>query len=540
MPNINDPSFNIPDIRPTEIGVDATAAAGRRLGVYGEQISQSQQRTGAAVGRATGSVVDAAYMQAEHMEISKGAAHGAELVATLNQSWNDTAKNADPNDPAAAAKWRAETLEPALEQYRSGFLTRGGQQWAEHFVDTYREHSVVKTAADMSALAGDAVHVNALKTINGLSTAAFNDPSTVSFARDTLAHSLDGLTASSPNMSATDQAKVKTELTYKGEYQIVNAAIMGAIAKGGDWHGIADDPKNVPYVNAPELQKAERLEKYYQHGTAVAQKQELLLNKQLAETTAHESLNKSWADNVSVDQAGNVKINPQFVRDMVDLPLKNPSAPDAIDKAKTYVDWAQSQQKPPPARDNPAVIDGLMKTIGDKAVSLDDAKIAISKADIAKGVTPETRGQLIQLATDMRNLNNPLLTKTMEAAKEIIEPKYGGQSINPGGFAKFYYDFIHNQYLPNKVAGTLPPDALDMSQPNSMISKALAAASGGPGVTVPAAIGANGGLPVYTAPAKAPPVARPPETGETRQYQGTTYKFKGGDFRDQKNWEPVS
>ncbi len=184
-----------------------------------------------------------------------------------------------------------------------------------------------------------------------------------------------------------------------------------------------------------------------------------------------------------------------------------------------------------------------MKTISDPTVSLDDAKIAIAKADIAKGLTRETGAQMVQLATDMRNLNNPLLTKTMEAAKEIVEPKYGGQSINPGGFAKFYYDFIHNQYLPAKVSGTLPPDALDMSQPNSMISKALAAATGGPGKTLPAAIGANGGvgapLPTYTAPkpgatpAEAP---KPPEVGDIR----AGYRFKGGNPADRANWEPAS
>jgi hypothetical protein len=531
MPNILDPSFQTPDIKPTEIGVESTAAAGRRIGVYGSQIASAQERTGQILGRATGDVVEGAYMQAEHMEISKGAAHGAELVATLNESWNQTAKNADPNDPAVAAKWREETLEPALNQFRSGFLTKGGEQWAEHLVDTYRQHAVVKTSADMSSLAADAVHVNAIKTINGLSTAAFNDPSTVSFARDTLAHSLDGLTQSSPTISATDAAKVKGELTLKGAEKIVKSAIMGAITKGGDWQNIANDQKNAPYVNGPEIKQFERMETFYKRGEAVAAKQEMLLSKQIAEQDAHGAINDSFAKNVSVDDQGRPVIKPQFARDMVGLPLKHPNAPDAADKARTWLDWTESQQKPPPRADNPQTVDGLMRVIGDPTVALDDAKIAIAKADIAKGLTKETGAQMVQLATDMRNLNNPLLTKTMEAAKEIVEPKYNGVSSNPGGFAKFYYDFIHNQYLPNKVAGTLPPDALDMSQPNSMISKALAAIPGGPAKTLPAAIGANGGvgapLPTYTAP-------KPPAVGETR----SGYVFQGGNPADPKNWKP--
>jgi hypothetical protein len=534
MPNILDPNFQAPDIRPSEIGVESAAAAGRRVGVYGAQIAASKEQEGRDVGQSVKAVGDAAYQQGEHMEISAGTNHGANLIATLNESWNQTAKNADPNDPTTAKKWREETLEPALDQFSRGFITQGGQDWADKFVSQYREHAVVKTAADMSSMAADAVHVNAVKTINGLSAAAFSDPSTSNFARDTLAHSLDGVIGSSPTLSATDAAKVRTELTEKGEEQIVKSAVMGAIVKGGDWQSIASDPKNAPYINGPEIKQFEAQQKYYQRGEAVAAKQEILLNKQIAETNAHGAINDSWAKNVKVDdQTGRVTIDPQFIRDMVALPLKNPNAPDAADKARTYVDWAESQQKPPPRADNPAAIDGLMKTISDPAVSLDDAKIAITKADIQKGVTPETRGQLIQLATDMRNLNNPLLTKTMEAAKDIVEPKYGGHSTDPGAFAKFYYDFIHNQYLPAKVSGTLPPDALDMSQPSSMISKALAAARPGVG----AAVGANGGvappLPVYTAPTK-PAAPAAPAVGETRG----GYTYQGGDPADPKSWKP--
>jgi hypothetical protein len=50
MPNIDDPKFNVPDIKPTELGVDSAAAAGRRLGVYGSQIAAAkEQEAGACV-----------------------------------------------------------------------------------------------------------------------------------------------------------------------------------------------------------------------------------------------------------------------------------------------------------------------------------------------------------------------------------------------------------------------------------------------------------------------------------------------------------
>lgn len=263
-PNITE--FNAPDLtlRPSETGVEATARAGLRLGAYGNQVAGALERSGQDIGRGIAGAGTAAYQYMEHRETSAGAANFAQMMVNLEQDWNNTAKNADPNDPSIAAKWRAETLEPALEKFHSSFLTTGAQDWAETRIDAFRQHLFTKTAADMSSLAADAAHVNVERTANGLTTAVYNDPSSLSFARDTLAHSLDGIVASSPNMSATDAAKVKTELTQKVEEQLVKNAIMGTIVKGGDWRTIANDPKNAPYVNAPEAQQFERAQRMYQ------------------------------------------------------------------------------------------------------------------------------------------------------------------------------------------------------------------------------------------------------------------------------------
>lgn len=265
MPNISE--FDAPSnlgLQPSETGVEATARAAQRINMYGSQEAQDLTQTGDRIGRGVASVGEAAVQYMEHREVSAGAAHGATLIAGLNQSWNDAAKNADPNDPSIAAKWRAETLEPALDQFREGFNTEGGQQWAEHFIDAYREHAVTKTAADMSSLAGDAVHVNTVQTINSLSAATFNDPSTLNFSKDALSHSVDGIIASSPNITAEDAAKVKTELLEKGQEQLVKSAVQGAIMNGGNWQSIAKDPKNAPYINQSETMQFVRQEQMYQ------------------------------------------------------------------------------------------------------------------------------------------------------------------------------------------------------------------------------------------------------------------------------------
>jgi hypothetical protein len=371
----------------------------------------------------------------------------------------------------------------------------------------------IKTSADMSRLARVATQNNALQTANTLATAAYKDPSTLSTAFDLFDHSLEGKIGSNPNLSADDAGTIREKFGYDAKKQMVSAAVHGVIANGGDWHHIADDPRYAPYINAPEAQQFDKVEKFYQRGAAVAQKQEMLLNKQIATANMHASLNDSWSRNVKIDPTtGHVAIDPQFVRDMVDLPTKNSNAPEAAQTAKTYIDWTESQQKPPAVHDDPMAAGLLLNVVSNPAASADDAKIAILKAEIAKQITPQTGAQMRALSTDMRQLNDPLLSRDLEAAKSIVEPKYGGVSSNPGGYAKFYYDFIHNQYMPAKVAGTLPPNALDINDPKSMISQALTKATGGINATLPAGIAGNGGIgapvPVHTAPAK--PVALPP------------------------------
>src|ERR1700683_2703537 len=171
------PEYNAPalDIRPSEIGVESTAAAGRRLGAYGAQIAASKEQVGRETEGAVKSVGDQALQVAEHLEIAAGARHGASLMASATQGLNAYMSGDDipddPNDPnakkvaldqrlnnpKAAQQWIDQKLEPSLEQYQSGFLTEGGQQYAERFTAELRSHMTTAAMADQSTAAGIAV-----------------------------------------------------------------------------------------------------------------------------------------------------------------------------------------------------------------------------------------------------------------------------------------------------------------------------------------------------------------------------------------------
>lgn len=260
MPNIQ--TYDAPTnlgLQPTETGVTAFEQAGNRIGRFFNQAAAAAKDVGDQLARGVAGAVkdagDVAVQYAEHQEISHGAAAFAQLNDNLTQAWNDAAKNADPNDPTVAQKFREKVLEPALEKYRDGFLTEGGQKFAEAHVDALRNHMFEKTAADMSSLAKDAVAVNVTKTANSLSNTAMTDPSSVPHLLESASSLVGGMVSSSPNIKGTDAARANIELTEKMKENIVKSGAIGAIQKAADPEAEAQKwgAQYPQYINGAEL-----------------------------------------------------------------------------------------------------------------------------------------------------------------------------------------------------------------------------------------------------------------------------------------------
>ena len=301
MPNI--PQYEIPTqgLEPTEVGVESTARSAVRSAAFGNQEASDLQRVGQEIGGAVRSAGDVALQYAEHREINTAAPHAATIVAAKDQQWNDfiTGKDIDPNDPnrqdtinarinnpQIAQQWRQQNLDPDLDKFQGAFTTKGGQDWAQRWADTYRDHFDRKASSDQSQMAGAVVQANIERTSDTMATAVFNDPSTLGQSFDLLWHSIEGNVRSSPTMTPGDATKVQTELLQHNEEKLVQAAIQGAILKGGDWRSIATDPKYSAYVKPAENAQFDKMEKFYQRGAEASEKQSLLLNKQIAETNA--------------------------------------------------------------------------------------------------------------------------------------------------------------------------------------------------------------------------------------------------------------
>lgn len=307
MPNI--PVYtadqNALAIRTSDRAIESTAQSGRRISqaydAAGAEYSQLGRRLGSAVEYAT----NVAAKLEEHREISQGAAVLARLQADATRGWNEVAKTADPNDASVAGRYNDEVVEPAIGEFRDAFRTEGGRKWAESRVDAFRQHMFTKTQADMSTMAGLAIKNNIHATINSLSNSVKGDPSSLDFSLDTLKASVEGLTNSSVNLSATDAAKFREELMQHGGEAIVKSALFGAIQQNPQAGvALASDPRYSRYVPGTEVKQMEtfarqtiRMEQAEARNAAMWAKQQA---QDRSDKTIGDMLVNMWGANPSV------------------------------------------------------------------------------------------------------------------------------------------------------------------------------------------------------------------------------------------------
>lgn len=238
MPNIRSYNSPVDGLQPTETGVQAVAGAARRIGSSFNEAAEAVSGVGNQMARNLGGAVrdagEVVVKYAEHREISQGAAELAKTTDALTRRWNETAKNADPNDPTVAAKFREEVLEPTIQKMTEGFVTEGGQNWARGRAESLRNHVYTKTDADMATLAEVAVGVNFRQTSNTLTNTAMNDPSAVPHLIETIDSSVGAMVDTSPNLRGAAAAKARMALSEKAKEDIVKAGAIGAIQRAGD------------------------------------------------------------------------------------------------------------------------------------------------------------------------------------------------------------------------------------------------------------------------------------------------------------------
>lgn len=472
----------ISSIRPSEVGVEATAAAARRAGGFFSQSAAALRALGsetAAAGEQTARMVGssirdagaAAVDYAQHREIAHGAAADAGLTDKLTNAWNDTVKNADPNDPTVAAKFREQVMEPELQKFGESFLTEGGQKFAEQRVERLRNHLFEKTSADMATLAGAAVTDNIRTIANTRSNTAVNDPSAVPHLLSTIDADVNDVIASSPNLKGAAATKARIELTEKMREQIVKSGALSAIQKSGDPEATATawTSKYPEYVNGAEalqFAKFAHAQNKANLATDIALKNHQHTEEVRAADTA---LSKTLTDNVTFDANGKATIKPSLFKSVLDTEMKYPGAATA--RSQAIINWAQSQQKEhretvvtDPATQS-ALYTGLFNT------NKPTTDVDIYKAAAENKLDAHATSVLLNLNKSLEEapLKGPIYQGTMAAVKGVLGDSEKGHE----NYAKFLQTFIP-EYLKKQRDGTLPPNALDIRDDKSLISQSLA------------------------------------------------------------------
>lgn len=248
MPELKE-YVNKENIQPTDRGTEAFVQQGRRIGAASNQVAESLRdfgnRTGQNIGSAIRDAGDAAVQYQQHREISQGVGSYALLQDSLITRWNDTAKNADPNDPTVRQKFVEGTLTPELQKWADAFQTEGGQKWAMERQRALLDHMYEKTTADMGTLAAQAVSNNLRTFGNTLANTAANDPSSVPHLLKEADAGVGAMVDSSPNLKGVAAGRAKMELGEKIKEGIVKSGAQSAIKKSTDPEAEADKQRQM-------------------------------------------------------------------------------------------------------------------------------------------------------------------------------------------------------------------------------------------------------------------------------------------------------
>lgn len=517
--------YTAPDAVPraTETGVEAVAAAARRSGMFFNQAAAGVKEVGEQNARMVGSTIKdvgaVAVAAAEHVEISHGAAAFAGLNDALTQQWNDTVKGSDPNDPNVANKFREQTLEPALEKFKAGFLTEGGQKWGERQIDALRNHMFQKTAADMGSLAADAVAVNMKRTGNALSNTAVQDPSSVPHLLDTVDASVGPIVDSSPYLKGAVGAKAKMQLTQDMKQKIVDDGALSAIQKSSDPEATALDwAKRYPeYLNGDKALQLARAARTQNRFNDAQDKAATVAQRQIAKDDfdkASASLIGTLIDPQS--PTGLKPTTPDYFKALEDKILKMPGATrSGVEELFKF----GVQNGTVKASDPATKMDLQTRLYKGELAPLDIIKAAndgkLSHSDAA---TYESQRKLVQEHV----LKDPVYETAMKAVQARLIDQFGGPDpIGTGNYANFMSSFLPD-YIKKKADGSLDQNALDLNDPNSMIRKRMA----------PYILSANEKTKALAegqkAPAATPAVDKPPMEGAVKSSKGDWVIQKDG------------
>jgi hypothetical protein len=211
-------------LQPNNIGMEARAQEGRRIGAFGQQEAGDIDQ----LGRVAEGVASQWEEHTTFQQMSAGMANAATNYNASLQSFAQMLKDpsVDKGDPTLA-RTAVEQFKASQEQIGKGFTTEAGQRWwAEHSaeqLDRFQQTVIGQT----SQYAGIQAHQNLMTAAGARAQTVMQDPTQVKGALDDTEHGYLGMAATATIDAATG-ARIP-ELVQEDSARVALAGAQGAI-----------------------------------------------------------------------------------------------------------------------------------------------------------------------------------------------------------------------------------------------------------------------------------------------------------------------
>jgi len=421
MPKIRQYEAGDLTIRPDDRASSASANAARAVGALMQTAGNLQMDKG--VGEVIRLGGKAVYDFTEARERSAGAATAAEMQHNLTKTWDQWVKDADPNDPELADKFRTTVMQPALDKWRESFWTEGGQQYADRTLAQTRDHFFQKTTADMSTLAGEAAALNARRATNLLTNMVKDDPSALTLAMTSLDDSVVAAVRSSPNITGTQAAKLVKGLKQEGMEAIVLAAVTGAIQRNPtEGVKLASDPRFAPFISGEKVKSLEAFARSEQRAARAEERYN---------EVAKERLEQKQSDATEIDILKRIEAGEKVTKaDMLDLPPEQLNR-QAKERLLSRMETMARREEALPAVSRPIYLDlssriRLPEEDPNRVKSLDEIWEA------QKDLTHADFNRLVNQFREQRTPDGAQLQERERAFFESLKPQFNGDLDKEG------------------------------------------------------------------------------------------------------------
>ncbi len=294
MPNITEYDAGNIGQSPSDRASSAHVQAGRRIAMQYNEAGQAVRDLGHEIGSTIATVGKAYVDYQAHKEISAGGLGASSLLLSKTQEWEATIKpgsGVDGHDPSIQPKFMG-GLEQKLQAFRDSFSTEKGREWADHRINTIREHLANKTTGDMSTMAGVTAHNDYMGKINiGVSTlTADPTPDQLKLQFDMWDMDRKAIVAGLPGMKGAQAADFDAKSEREGKTAFVRAAAEAAMRKTGNADSIVKDERFAPYINQQEIDRLRREEEHQRRLVASEARASKLMAKEEAQYKSDDTM----------------------------------------------------------------------------------------------------------------------------------------------------------------------------------------------------------------------------------------------------------